>query len=153
MNSQSKKSSATKPVCKFCLFLFVILFLYGCGGRPVVPVYEPDKPSTYPPPTVPDIQTVPSKPSVDKVSGPAAPLYKKAKGFLAQHNYQQAELAIERALRIEPKNGYYWYTYAQIAFTRKQYGRTVQLCLKSKSLAGGDRRLIGLNDALIAQSR
>lgn len=153
MNGHFKSSFAITSVCKCCLFLFVVLFLYGCGGRPVVPVYEPDGQSTYPPPTVPDIETVPSKPSTDKFSGPAAPLYKKAKSLLAQHEYQQAELAIERALRIEPKNGYYWYTFAEIAFTRKQYGRTVQLCLKAKSLAGGDSRLIGLSDALIAKSR
>lgn len=155
MKSHSKKNKnyAIHSVCTCSLFLFALLFLYGCGGRPVVPVYEPDGQGTYPPPTAPDIQTVPSRPSMDTVSGPAAPLYKKGRDFLRQHDYQQAELAIERALRIEPKNGYYWYTYAEIAYAKQQYGRVVQLCLKSKSLAGADSRLLSLNDALLAKSR
>ena len=134
------------------VLLFVVMFLHGCGGRPIVPVvYQPPSPS-YPEPALPEVESQqPQQPTIpkDRYAGPAAPLYRKAKTFMAQEDYRQAELAMERALRIEPKNGYYWYTLAEIKYAGKQYGKMKQLCLKSKSLAGGDNNLIQLNDRLI----
>lgn len=137
----------------FIALLFVVVFLHGCGGRPIVPVvYQPPSPH-YPEPALPEVEI--QKPAVpkDRYAGPAAPLYRKAKTFMAQEDYRQAELAMERALRIEPKNGYYWYTLAEIKFADNQYGKMKQLCLKSKSLAGGDNTLIQLNDRLINKAQ
>ncbi|MFT5700017.1 MAG: tetratricopeptide (TPR) repeat protein [Desulforhopalus sp.] len=116
-------------------------------------VYQPTPEASYPEPDIPEV-SVP-QPTLPRrhTPGPAAPLYRKAKSFLDQKDYRQAELAIERALRIEPKNGYYWYTLAEIKYGDKQYGRTRQLCLKSKSLAGGDTELIRLNEQLMAKSK
>lgn len=133
--------------------LFVVMFLYGCGGRPIAPVvYQPPSPN-YPEPTLPGVGSQQPIPQKDRYAGPAAPLYRKAKTFMGQKDYRQAELAMERALRIEPKNGYYWYTLAEIKFADKQYGRMKQLCLKSKSLAGGDNNLIQLNNRLINKAQ
>jgi Tfp pilus assembly protein PilF len=70
-----------------------------------------------------------------------------------QKNYSQAELMMERALRIEPKNGYFWYTLAEIKYEEKQYARTIQLCLKSKSMAGNDVKLLFLNEQLMEKAR
>ena len=70
-----------------------------------------------------------------------------------QKNYRQAELMMERALRIEPKNGYYWYTLAEIKYGEKQYAKTVQFCLKSKSMAGNDVKLLRLNEQLMEKAR
>lgn len=135
------------------VLLFVVTFLYGCGGRPVSPVYQPPPEATSPEPKVPEVERQqPTRPK-DHYAGPAAPLYRKAKAFMAQKNYRQAELAMERALRIEPKNGYYWYTLAEIKFAGKQYGKMKQLCLKSKSLAGGDKNLIQLNNRLLNRTQ
>jgi cytochrome c-type biogenesis protein CcmH/NrfG len=153
MIDNATHSFVDKRVWSLGLLLFVALFLYGCGGRPIVPVYEPPDQPVQAEPAIPDVHTVPMPPEKDLLSGPAAPLHKKAQGLLSQKEYRQAELAMERALRIEPKNGYYWYTLAQIASAQNQPGRTVQLCLKSKSLARGDGRLIQLNDYLIAKSQ
>jgi tetratricopeptide (TPR) repeat protein len=134
---------------KFVALLFVVMFLHGCGGRPVSPiVYQPPSPN-YPEPALPEVERQQPTIPKDRYAGPAAPLYRKAKTFMAQEDYRQAELAMERALRIEPKNGYYWYTLAEIKFADKQYGKMKQLCLKSKSLAGADKNLIQLNDRLI----
>jgi tetratricopeptide (TPR) repeat protein len=139
---------------QFVALLFVALFLYGCGGRPIYPVYQPSSPETnYPAPALPEVGSQQPTSPKDRYAGPASPLYRKAKTFMAQKDYRQAELAMERALRIEPKNGYYWYTLAEIKYADKQYGRMKQLCLKSKSLAGGDVNLIQLNDRLINKTQ
>lgn len=135
--------------------LFVLFFLHGCGGRPMTPVvYQPSQPETnYPEPTLPDVSIQQPTGPKDHYGGPAGPLYRRAKTFMAQKNYRQAELAMERALRIEPKNGYYWYTLAEIKYADKQYGRMKQFCLKSKSLAGGDNNLIQLNNGLLNRTQ
>jgi len=151
MIDNTTRRRTQKNICSFGLLVFVVLFLYGCGGRPVVPVYEPSGQTDSPETAVEDPQVAPP-PKTGISSGPATPLYKKARSLLAQQQYRQAELAMERALRIEPKNGYYWHTLAEIAFAQQQRGKTIQLCLKSKSLARGDSRLIRINDQLIAKS-
>lgn len=149
MTSQQKMASK-----QIVILLFVALFLYGCGGRPIAPVYQPSSPeSNYPEPTLPDVGSQQPTGPKDRYAGPAAPLYKKAKTFMAKKDYRQAELVMERALRIEPKNGYYWYTLAEIKHADNQYAKMKQLCLKSKSLAGGDQNLIQLNDRLVNKTQ
>lgn len=146
-----------------CLVFLAAAFLYGCGGRPVAPIYKPVPETRSPEPAVPEVNVpeviqpevpvlIPS-PAGDRHFGPATPLYQKAKNFMGERDYRQAELAMERALRIEPKNGYYWYTLAEIKYAEKEYGKTIQLCLKSKSLAGTDTQLIQLNEQLMAKSK
>lgn len=85
--------------------------------------------------------------------GPASALYGQAQTSLAAGRYQQAELELERALRIEPRNPDYWYAMARVKYKQNLYQQAVQFCLKSKSLAGGNSELIRLNDALIAAAR
>ena len=149
MTSQQKMASK-----QIVVLLFVALFLYGCGGRPIASVYQPSPPdNNYPEPKLPEVGSQQPTSPKDRYAGPASPLYRKAKTFMAQKDYRQAELAMERALRIEPKNGYYWYTLAEIKYADHQYGRMKQLCLKSKSLAGGDTNLIRLNDRLINKTQ
>ena len=152
MNDRPRDFYSYTKLGQVILLLCTGIFLYGCGGRVSVPVYEPTE-QNYPEPAEPEVEVVPPASSIDMMSGPAAPLYRKAKSLLIQKEYKQAELTMERALRIEPKNGYYWYMLAEIASSQKQNGRTVQFCLKSKSLAGSDTRLINLNEQLIEKSR
>lgn len=79
-------------------------------------------------------------------------MYASAKEAINNGNYQQAEMALERALKIEPRNAHYWYTMAQTKFEQKQYAQTVHLCSKSKSLAGKNTQLLRLNDELQAKA-
>jgi Tfp pilus assembly protein PilF len=72
---------------------------------------------------------------------------------VGQGDYQQAEMALERALKIEPRNPHYWFSMAQIKYKQKQYAQTIHLCSKSKSFAGKDEQLRQLNDALSAQAQ
>lgn len=86
-------------------------------------------------------------------SGPANALYQDATQAMAAGAFDRAELSLERALRIEPGNPYYWYTMGKIKYRKGANNQAVQFCLKSKSLAGRDTKLINMNDELIEQIR
>lgn len=127
-------------------FLF-FLAMFGCHGCAVLP------PTKIPPEQVEKPVDYPRAPVAPKkeTAGPADSLYKKANESFRKGNWDQAEVQIERALRIEPGNGYYWYTLAQIKFEKKEFAQTLQLCRKSRSLAAGDENLGQLCDSLISQ--
>lgn len=128
-------------------YILVVLLLYtGCAlDRSIL--FPPEEPS----PAKPSIEEPVSIESPRK--GPAEALYREAKVSMAQGKNQQAEFAIERALRIEPSNAYYWYTMGKIKYRQGAYEEAVQLCLKSKSLAGKNTRLLQANDRLIGLAR
>lgn len=122
------------------------LLLNGCGKNTVF----------YPPPQeqfpVEQQKTVPTIPK-GYSSGPANALYQDATQAMAAGAFDRAELSLERALRIEPGNPYYWYTMGKVKYRQGANNQAVQFCLKSKSLAGRDTRLIRMNDELIDQIR
>ncbi len=124
------------------LSLIFLLAVSGCGlDRTILfpqPGPSPEEPVVEKPITIES----PRK-------GPAEALYREAKVSMAQGNNQQAELAIERALRIEPGNAYYWYTMGKIKYRQGAYEEAIQLCLKSRSLAGRHTKLVHANDRLI----
>ncbi len=129
------------------LVLLLALVLHGCavqGPAPRVPspVQKSAPPSSLEEPVV-----------YSPKLGPAASLYRQAKVSLDQGRYHQAELDLERALRIEPRNGEYWYAMARAKYQQNLHNQAIQFCLKSKSLAGQNSQLIRLNDALIAKAR
>lgn len=135
---------------RYLLFLVVALFLLllnGCGKQAVF----------YPPPAEPFPEDQPPKavPTVPKgySSGPANALYNDATQAMAAGAFDRAELSLERALRIEPGNPYYWYTMGKVKYRQGANNQAIQFCLKSKSLAGRDMKLIKMNDELIAQIR
>jgi len=103
-----------------------------------------------PSPEKPDI-SLPG--SYQPALGSAASLYHQANHAAATGDYVKAEQLLERALRIEPKNSYYWYMLARFKYEQQQYPQVIQLCLKSKSIAGSDERLLQMNDHLIHQAQ
>ena len=103
--------------------------------------------------TVEPIAPEPTLEAPPSETGAAAALYQTARESLKKSEYKQAEMTMERALRIEPRNGYYWYTMAQIKYRQQDYSQAINLCLKSKSFAGQDLNLIEINDSLIENSR
>ena len=145
------KSKSLIPGGIFKSIILVSLFfsLYGCGGVAVAP---PSPDPAYPQPAEITKEPREREPVQIPGTGPAGSLYQKAKMYTARGNYVQAELSMERALRVEPMNGYYWYNMAHIKYKRKQYSQAVQFCLKSKSLAGSNTKLMQLNDALIEKA-
>lgn len=148
------------------LLLCIFLMLNGCAT-----MYEPlpkqypvpqKKPASLPEPGPPqpseyEKETVPEKrePAANFTArtGPAASLYHEARAAMKQGQYSRAELALERALRIEPSNGYYWYAMGELKYRQNAGSQAIHFCLKSKSLAGRDTELIRLNDQLIQMAK
>jgi hypothetical protein len=64
-----------------------------------------------------------------------------------------AAATLERALRIEPDNGYVWNRLAHVRAAQGQAGLAGELAAKSNTFAGGDESLRRDNDRLIARSR
>jgi len=159
-----------RTLLPFALLLAVLL--NGCTvkqpvSRPQYPKQPPPRtapakvphPPSYPTRTVPtpkpEVVTPPQQPAAvyNPKLGPGGALYGAARKELAEGNYRQAEMTLERALRIEPRNAHYWYAMAEVKYHQKQYAQTVHLCSKSKSLAGKDAQLLRLNDELSAMAQ
>jgi tetratricopeptide (TPR) repeat protein len=83
---------------------------------------------------------------------PAAELLSDAEQSLQGGDYSRAELQLERALRVAPRNGQAWHLMARIRYGQGDYGQTVQFCLKSITLAGHDRTLKRQNWMLLEKA-
>lgn len=161
------RKSARRQANPLPLLLAVLLLtLNGCASlyEPLPRPYpEPQPtPTSIPAPGLPqpeeyEKESVPEKtePTADFTArtGPAASLYHEARAAMKQGQYGRAELALERALRIEPTNGYYWYAMGELKYRQNAPAQAVSFCQKSKTLAGNDRQLIRLNDELIQMAR
>lgn len=64
-----------------------------------------------------------------------------------------AAAALERALRIEPKNPRLWQELARVRLAQGDYAQAESLAARSNSWAGGDHRLRADNWRLIAEAR
>lgn len=158
------KDPKTRPQKKWLLIIALItLLLSSCSVKQPVPLHRSPAKSgqtrqSPPPKQVPSIASPhPAQPepaiSYAPRLGAGSTLYTSAQDAMARGNDQQAEMLMERALKIEPRNAHYWYTMARVKFRQHQYSQTVHLCSKSKSLAGGERHLLQLNDELSARAR
>jgi len=129
------------------LLLLVLVVLGGCAS----PAKKSDQtlPKSEPPP-------LEATKEQEKMAqpGPAAGLYNEAEKALAAGRAGDAEMLLERALRIEPRNPVYWFTLARAKFNRRLYAETIQLCRKVETLLGkGTGSLASRNKALQAQAR
>jgi predicted Zn-dependent protease len=68
-------------------------------------------------------------------------------------NYEQAAAALERALRLEPRNAMLWHRLAQVRLRQGQWRNAIDFAAKSNSLAGGERKLQASNWLVIAQAK
>lgn len=66
---------------------------------------------------------------------------------------EAAGAAIERGLRIEPRNAWLWYELAQLRLLQGQYAQAISLARKSISFAARDRRLLALDWRVIGNAR
>jgi len=67
--------------------------------------------------------------------------------------YEQAAAALERALRLEPRNAMLWNRLAGERLNQGQWQDAVELAAKSNTLATQDGDLRGRNWALIAEAK
>lgn len=115
------------------LLLALILLLHGCAARP--PAGEP----------------VISKPPVQEKTA-ASSLLASAHQAVQAGQFNRAEMTLERALRVEPRNARLWHEMALVKYGQGDYGQTVQFCLKANSLAGRDSALIRQNWQLMSRA-
>ena len=87
-----------------------------------------------------------------KISTPAAELLIDAEQALERGDFNRAELQMERAIRVNPRNGQAWHLMARIRYEQGDYGQTVQFCLKSNTLAKHDRPLMRQNWVLLEKA-
>lgn len=117
-----------------------------------VPVPAPVPPPEPPPEPVPEpkagLETVP----VPQEGKAAAVLLASARQNRESGQLVQAEMMLERALRVEPRNARLWFEMARVKFDQREFRQAVQFCIKSKSLAGRDYELIEQNRVLIEKA-
>lgn len=80
-------------------------------------------------------------------------LLAKADTQVQAKEWERAAAYLERALRIEPRNGYLWHRLAQVRMQQGQYSQAKNLVQKSSALAGDDEELKLNNAQLLEQLR
>lgn len=169
--NQGGDDCSGKSVWKIGLLMALTLLLHGCTvkhpvGQPTgrapapvplpAPILRPESaplPAPIPVP-LPD-QAVRS--SRDFVPVPeegkaAGTLLASARQSVRSGQLGQAEMMLERALRLEPRNARLWHEMAQVKYGQQEYGQVVQFCIKSNSLAGKDYGLIQQNWRLMEKA-
>ncbi len=80
-------------------------------------------------------------------------LVNTAHANLASGRLDTAEAALERALRIEPRNPALWHELAKLRLNQGQYQQAETFAKKSNAWAGGNRRLRAANWRVIGEAR
>ena len=80
-------------------------------------------------------------------------LLDSADKYVKSNQLDKAGAALERALRIEPRNAGIWHDLAQIRLHQGQYQQAESLASKSNNLASGNRPLQARNWKLISVAR
>lgn len=82
-----------------------------------------------------------------------AALLENADKYVKSNQLDKAGAALERALRVEPRNAGIWHDLAQIRLHQGQYQQAESLASKSNNLAGSNRALQSRNWKLIGSAR
>lgn len=102
---------------------------------------------------IPEVQPeVPAPVYVPPPPGQAGALLSSANKALQAGQFNQAEMHLERALRVEPRSAQLWYAMAQVRFGQQNYAQAVQFCLKSNSLAARNAAILQQNWLLIEKA-
>lgn len=115
--------------------LTVNFFLHGCAVQKEIVPLSPESPVEE---------------RIEK--SPADSLLESAEQALRLDQFNRAEMFLERALRLEPRNGELWHAMGQVKFEQNHQAQAVQFCLKSNSLAGKKPLLVQKNWILIEKA-
>jgi predicted Zn-dependent protease len=116
--------------------LLVVVAALGIGGCATTPR------------GVPEVVSMP----VSENTAVAA-LVSQARVDLEAGRRDRAAAAVERALRIEPRNAMLWHELARVRMADGQYPQAEQLAAKSNSFAAANKPLKAANFRLIAEAR
>ncbi len=148
------------------IVLFMVFLLAACSSSPrqnrapvvesgAVPetgeVYDPDVIESSPLPPVGTIQRQPLKQS-RRVSPVVKKLLQQSDQARQQQQWSQAEVYLERALRISPRNALVWHRMAMVKLQQNKFNQAIQFSSKSNTLALSDQALKRRNWQIIAQA-
>ncbi|MEM7280442.1 MAG: tetratricopeptide repeat protein [Pseudomonadota bacterium] len=151
---------------KYSVLVLLTLSLWGCSLAP----YETENTSVTPEPTAvePQEETVEQDVQVttidDESLGPGTvipvpknpavdALQKEAQSAVLAGNYDNAAMALERAVRIEPRDPKVWLELAKVRFTQGQYAQARELAQKARRLAGVDGQIKSEAERIINRAR
>lgn len=120
--------------------------------EPVASVAPPPRPAQSAPPTSPPANLPAAEISRDGNQAVVA-LLESADKYVKSNQLDKAGAALERALRIEPRNAGIWHDLAQVRLHQGQYQQAESLASKSNNLAGENRALQARNWKLIGSAR
>lgn len=151
------------------LYLWLLCVLVaGCvspqPNRGPWPYPDPPRPGDPPPELMPGVPSPRTQGSMqgqeafpsqaEQVSGPAVmSLLRQSDQQLAAGSPEGAAAALERALRIEPRNPFVWQALARVRLAQDLPEQTADLAGKSSSLARGNPHIESANWHLIAAAR
>ena len=84
-------------------------------------------------------------------SQPLQQLHNQALAAINEDQYAQASEYLQRAIRIEPRNGWSWYYLADVHWRQGERERCRSLLQRADAYAQGDARLTAANAELRAQ--
>lgn len=151
--------AAANSCRRITVWLCLLLLLQsGCAivqprqqGPPELPPTQPTQPTVSVPPDRPAVTEPPAE--YKAKTGRATGIYNEAEEALQGGRYAHAEMLLERALRIEPRNPHYWYTLGMAKYRQGQYPQAVQFCLKAESLAASQPGLLARSRELLNQAK
>jgi len=130
-------------------FAALLVLLAACATAPEGPPAGQPEP---PPPSPPAAE--PAPPPVARSENVAvAGLMESARADAAAGKLSTAAAAIERALRIEPRNPRLWQELARVRLQQAQFVQAESMAARSNSWAGSDNALRAENWRLITQAR
>jgi len=138
--------------------LLAMLYLGACAEQKtksaeLVPIEERNVPVEKTQPAIVKAEIINDKKSkaVSKKKQPViVALLESAKQFSNEGKSEKAAAAIERALRIEPKNALLWHHLAAVRLQQQQWQQAIVMARKSNALAVNNKQLKSDNWALIA---
>lgn len=127
--------------------LVVWLLAASLAGGCAVPLpdHRPEVEPEPVPKTVPDREPM-NSPAVLELSS-------NARQALSDRRFDEATQLLERAIRIEPRNGALWHELARVRFEQGDYEQAQQLATRSNALIDGGSALKARNDELIEAAR
>ncbi len=140
----------------------VVYGLTGCASAPpaatqAAPVVDRSEPAPVVNESAP-LTPLPAAPATKSATPPPAnpavvALLDQAAAQGRSGHVDQSATTLERALRIQPENGWLWHRLAAVRLQQERYSETVELATKSTALARGDTKLIQANEDLISQAK
>ncbi len=109
-------------------------------SEPAAPVPSSPAQPVPPPGDAPAVDAMPAYPrSAEEISGAAVTaLMRQARAALGTGRPDQAAAALERALRIEPRNYFVWSMLGQAYLAQNNFGQASNIAGKSNALARGN---------------